>query len=253
MEYLHIVQKFLQVKNNRELADILGLTYSKLIYSLRLVKKSNLSKRYIDFEVPKKNGGKRLISAPNKLLLLIQRRLVKILSYIYLPPKCVHGFVKKINNNSRFNKTIISNAKAHVNQKVILNIDLKDFFPSINSKRIFNLFTKPPFNFNKKVAGLITEICIHETLRHLPQGAATSPILSNMICLRMDKKLTKLAKEYRIIYTRYADDITFSSSKENIDDKLLEKICEIIKEEGFEINKQKIRIQKKVCDKRLLV
>lgn len=238
------VQQFLAVKNSRELASVIGINYSSLIFSLGFLKSVKVYPRYVDFQIPKKNGELRKISAPNKSLLFAQRNLVILLSAIYKTPKAVHGFIKTQSQNQLElrSKSIVSNAKQHKKRNIILNIDLKDFFPSINSRRVFSLFTKQPFYFNKQVAGIITEICVHDLNKNLPQGAATSPIISNMICYRLDKKLTKLSADNNVVYTRYADDLTFSSSKNNIDD-FKAKVIDEIKKEGFEINRQKLRQQ----------
>jgi len=241
------ISEFSKITSSRELAKFLEMKYSSLIYSLRLVNKVKLPPRYIDFQIPKKSGGLRQISAPNRTLLFAQRKLAQVLSQIYKPPKAAHGFIKNWDkqNNSDNNRSIVSNARKHKNKSVVLNVDLKDFFPSINGRRVFSLLTKPPFNFNKQVAGLITEICIHDVNKNLPQGAATSPIISNMICRGLDKKLTNLSAMYRISYSRYADDLTFSSTRQNIDEKFIENVIEIINKEGFEINEKKLRIQSK--------
>ena len=152
-------------------------------------------------------------------------------------------------------RSILTNAQQHLGKKFVLNIDLKDFFGSIHFGRVMGIFLAPPYKCSKEVATVLAQICCHSG--KLPQGAPTSPVVSNMICARMDSQLRLLAKELRCTYTRYADDITFSTTRSNFpkelahviteDDKLKtvigEKLVGIIKDNGFEINESKIRLQ----------
>ena len=160
-----------------------------------------------------------------------------------------HGFTK--------HRSVVTNAKHHVNKNYVFNIDLKDFFPSIHQARIWKRLQYPPFNLkNEKIdiANLIANLVCFQFEKNdinkknfLPQGAPTSPIISNIICERLDRKLFELAKEHNLKYTRYADDMTFSSDhnvyQEN--SEFLQKLHEIIKSENFEINPKKTRLQKR--------
>jgi retron-type reverse transcriptase len=154
---------------------------------------------YHHFAIAKGNGKARLISAPDSNLKHIQRKIARLLGQIYSPRNPVHGFV-----NDRSVKT---NAEAHLRRSFVLNIDLKDFFPSITEKRVYGVLWA--IGVDERVAEILARLCCNNG--HIPQGAPSSPVLSNMICFRMDKRLLALAKATRCIYTRYADDITFSS------------------------------------------
>lgn len=185
----------------------------------------------------------RTISSPTPKLKIIQRRLADTLNLIYDAPDAVHGFIS--------NRSIATNAKQHVKKKLILKMDLKDFFPAITAERIRGLFAKNPFNFKGKVLDALTNLVCHDG--KLPQGAPTSPILSNMICYRMDKALMQLARKNKLKYTRYADDLVFSSTmrsafsalvnySDNGDFAINERLNGIIKSNGFSINNKKTGI-----------
>lgn len=198
-------------------------------------------KSYHDFEIHKKNGSKRKISAPTKNLKLIQLKLKEVLEGDYRPKRCVHGFVA--------NKDIKSNALFHKRARVLLNVDLENFFPSINFARVYGLFRAKPFNFNSKVAATLANICCYE--KKLPQGAPTSPIISNLICQKLDSNLIKLASQHGLVYTRYADDLSFSGTRSIKIDLELDKnegntfykaVEKSINANGFKLNPKKSRV-----------
>jgi RNA-directed DNA polymerase len=157
------------------------------------------SKMYNVFSIPKGNGKLRTIYAPDDRLKHLQSKLALLLNQLYRVRNPVHGFVEK--------KSVKTNATAHLNRKYVLNIDLQDFFPSITEKRIVGVLKS--VGINSRVSEIVARICCYE--HYLPQGSPASPILSNMICFRLDKELLAFSKKSRCIYTRYADDITFSS------------------------------------------
>lgn len=241
-----MITKLTDIKTPRELASFLGIEYEKhLVYHIYRVPKE---KRYLNFEIPKRSGGTRKISAPATRLKIIQSLLAEKLQEIYVPQNPAHGFVKS--------KSIITNADQHIARRFILNIDLVNFFGTINFGRVRGMLMAQPYNLPEKVATVISQICCHDNV--LPQGAPTSPIVSNMLCSKMDSDLRKLAKSYGCRYTRYADDITFSTNKStfpraiahfNISDKhgrtivIGTELQEIIKKNGFEINESKTRLQ----------
>lgn len=241
-----IKEDFLNIKNLGDLASVLEVKTGHLYYWLNV---QDIKEKYKYFELTKKNGTKRKIYAPKKSLKLIQKKLNFILTLFYEQKQCVHGFSK--------NKSVITNARSHVAKKTILNIDLEDFFPTINAGRIFGVFRNPPFNFSSRIAKYIAKLCCLDD--YLPQGAPTSPILSNFVCRKLDNDLMKLAKAFRCNYSRYADDITFSTNMREFDEKMIIQTYEddilcykagtalklIIKLNGFEINKDKIRINTK--------
>jgi RNA-directed DNA polymerase len=188
---------------------------------------------YKSYFIPKKKSGIRRIDAPIYTLKNVQRKIQCLLELFYEPKDAIHGFVK--------NRSIISNAECHVGKKSLLNIDVRDFFPSIKKNRVQAVLELPPFKFNPIIAHAISGICTYYDA--LPQGAPTSPILSNIICQRLDRKLVQFAREERLYYTRYADDLSFSSYRSNLNlESLTIKITQILKKEGFLANENKIRL-----------
>ncbi|MCL2651480.1 MAG: reverse transcriptase family protein [Candidatus Azobacteroides sp.] len=196
---------------------------------------------YEHYVIKKKRGGERHIFAPEKQLKQIQKRLNYFLQayYLWIKPNEVHGFV--INPHYLENPcNIVANAKIHTGKKYVLNIDLKDFFPSIPAKRIKNLFTSPYFNYDEQMAIALTLLTTYEA--KLPTGAPTSPVLSNFVCLELDAGLRIFCRENGLQFTRYADDLTFSSDNIISQDTILDIIL-LIRENGFAINEKKLRIQ----------
>jgi RNA-directed DNA polymerase len=239
-------QEFLTLKLPRDIAALLDVSYDRLIYHTYRI--SN-ERKYIEFSIQKKSGKLRTISAPATALKILQRKLSQVLYCVYDPKAAVHGFTPS--------RSILTNAQQHLRKKFVLNIDLHDFFGSIHFGRVRGIFIAPPYNLPQEVATVLAQICCRSG--KLPQGAPTSPVVSNMICSRMDSQLRLLAKELRCTYTRYADDITFSTTLSNFpkdlawiateEDKrktiLGEKLISIIKDNGFEINDSKVRLQYK--------
>ncbi|MBD2016675.1 RNA-directed DNA polymerase [Microcoleus sp. FACHB-53] len=234
------------MKTPRDVAQLLEIPYQRLVYHLYQVP---LEERYLTFELKKKSGGVRIVSAPASALKLIQKKLNQVLQCAYQPKPSVHGFT--------FSKNITTNAKAHTGKRYVLNIDLKDFFPSINFGRVRGMFIAMPYSFSPDIATILAQICCYNN--QLPQGAPSSPIVSNMVCAKLDSQLQQLARKLRCTYTRYADDITFSTTvpkfpKElaylidiNEQQKLVlgDGLLSIIKDNGFQINEKKIRLQSK--------
>ncbi len=211
--------------------------------------------RYKTFSIKKKNGSEREISSPQKRLKLIQKCLNVILECVYNPHVAAHGFICQ--------RSIVTNARVHTGQIYVYNIDLKDFFYSIDQARVWTCLKNPPFNLNEsklEIANLITSLCCEEIeverlndteewvkmIRSvLPQGAPTSPILTNIVSQRLDYQLYKLAKRFNLKYSRYADDITFSSMHHvyKKDSEFISELRNIIKEQNFYINESKVRLQ----------
>ena len=176
------------------LLDYLGLGASELekIWYYR-------GRMYQNFSIAKGPNKVRMINAPDERLKYLQRKLAEKLTELYRPRNPVHGFVAE--------RSVKTNALAHLRRRFVINIDLADFFPTISQKRVEGMLSS--LGIDARVAEIIAHICCNDW--HLPQGAPSSPVLSNMICFRLDKKLLGIAKDTRCIYTRYADDITFSS------------------------------------------
>jgi len=151
---------------------------------------------------------------------------------VYKIKVSVHGFVN--------GKNILTNATNHSNRKVILNIDLKDFFTQIHFGRVRGMLSKKPYNIGIEAATVISQLACYNGV--LPQGAPSSPIITNMICSPLDTQFTKIAFKNNVKYTRYADDLTFSGLNPQVVSKISSRIEDIVNNEGFEINKDKTRI-----------
>lgn len=192
---------------------------------------SNKEKAYTTFKVPKKSGGFREINAPSKKMKFIQRWILDKILYKLNSGNYAHGFIP--------GKTIYTNAKVHVNKDLVLGIDIKDFFPSINFGAVYNVFKTA--GYNPRVSWQLAELCTYHW--KLPQGAPTSPMLANLVALNLDKKISKYCTTRNFGYSRYADDITISGSYELPMHK--ERIIKIINESGFEINNKKVRMLSK--------
>lgn len=182
---------------------------------------------YREFRLRKRSGGFRKIRAPYPSLLEVQQWInEQILSKKKLQ-NCVTGF--------RNNYSILDNARVHCGRKEIVKIDLEDFFPSIGFNRVMSAYIG--FGYTAKVAFLLSRL---STLgNELPQGAATSPALSNIVCQNLDRRFYGLCRGQRLRYTRYADDITISGNE--IEKSVSKIFFEIIESEGFKINKKKYR------------
>ncbi|MCH8490987.1 MAG: retron St85 family RNA-directed DNA polymerase [Oceanicaulis sp.] len=195
------------------------------------------SNHYREFEIPKRSGGKRIISAPFPALLECQRWILRsILTKVELHSSA-HAFTR--------NKSIISNSKIHVGQEHFLKIDLENFFPSISINQVINVFKS--LGYTHKVSFFLASLCCHNDV--LPQGAPTSPALSNIVAKNLDKRLMSFAKKFNLRYTRYADDLGFSGK--SIPVKHIDYITNIIESCGFTVNNKKTVLQQK-CHKRII-
>ena len=182
---------------------------------------------YRTFEIPKRKGGTRQITAPYPALLECQRWInERILAHVPLH-SAAHGF--------RSHRSIVSNARAHIGHQEMLKIDIKDFFPSITIRRVIGVFKY--LGYAQNIAFFLARLCCFRD--HLPQGAATSPQLSNIIFYKSDLRLFHLAKSFDLIYTRYADDLAFSGEK--VPSALGRYVEAILTEEGFSIREDKTK------------
>ena len=190
---------------------------------------------YRAFDISKKNGGIRHIIAPNKQLKYVQWLLNHCLHALYYPMPQAHGFIPK--------RSIVTNAIPHCGKKFVYNIDLKDFFPSISFHRVHAVLHKvKQIDIHPKVSNIVANLCCYNGV--LPQGAPTSPTLSNFVCIRLDRKLYELSKNNNFTVTRYADDITISSNQNIFTDPFKEQVERLISDEGFQLNSSKERLQK---------
>ena len=211
---------------------------------------------YKTFFLKKKSGGLREINSPGDQLALVQRSLTKYLNAVYLTDAhpAVFSFIQKplFNQQSenifshehsffRFPRNIIGNAKKHLGKKMLLNLDLTDFFGSCSANRVRQVFLRAPFYFEMELATALALITTYH--KKLPAGASSSPVLTNFILLGLDKQLNELSISNKITYSRYADDLSFSAHK-NISAKTIQDIRNIIAGNGFSINFKKFRIQK---------
>lgn len=180
--------------NETALFEYLGLS-AKEFNKIRWYR----SRMYRNFSIAKGSTKTRLISAPDRRLKHLQRRIAAVLDRLYRVRRPVHGFVTS--------RSVKTNAESHLRRKFLINLDIQEFFPTISEQRVKGLLEA--LGIDARVCDIVATLCCNAG--HLPQGAPTSPVLSNMICFRMDKQLMALANELRCIYTRYADDITLSS------------------------------------------
>lgn len=249
---LLVAQSFMQVETIADLAKLMNEVWSFLCggkcmpIPLREITYFGNYKlvhdAYRTFFIPKKNGKTREIQAPNPALRRLQVCLNFIFSSIFVPNSSACGFV--------LGKHVGDAARPHIRMPYVFHIDLEDFFPSISLYRIKACLTLPPFNLSdekEKIAYCIANICCisREGRAFLPQGAPTSPILSNVVCQRLDRKLKGLAKRFGAQYSRYADDITFSSYINVFQEggEFREELNRIIYSQKFAIQSSKTRLE----------
>ena len=230
------------------LAKAMGISISLLRF-LAFDRRTSRTTHYTRFAVRKKTGGERTISAPMPRLKRAQRWILdNLLAPIELSD-CAHGF--------RPNRSIVTNAEPHVGARVVINMDLEDFFPTVGFPRIRGVFRK--LGFSESVATVLALICSESEVseveidemnyfvargeRFLPQGAPTSPAITNLICRGMDARLAANAEKLGFTYTRYADDLTFSSHDEKADvGKMIRRVNYIAGQEDFRVHPNKTRV-----------
>lgn len=183
---------------------------------------------YREFKIKKRNGGYREIRAPYPSLLYVQNWIYREILQKCKVNATAHGFVKK--------RSILTNANVHKGQTCLLKMDLKDFFPSIPINWVVQVFKD--IGYTNDVAFYLASICCLEEA--LPQGAPTSPMLSNIVASHMDKRLYKLCQKYQYKYTRYADDIAISG--QYISPSFIEIVSSVVEDCGFVVNKNKTRL-----------
>lgn len=232
----------------KDLADALGLDVGQLRW-LTFHEEATERPHYVYFQVPKRSGGMRKLSAPHRKLAACQKWILHNVLEKLPPTSVAHGFVK--------GRSTVTHASGHVGKAVVVNLDLEDFFPTITFPRVRGLFQR--VGYSPAVAtllALLTTECPRTEVtydgvryfvatgdRALPQGACTSPAISNLVSTRLDKRLDGYASASGLRYTRYADDLTFSAS--TLDAKLigrvLARVRHLVEEEGFRINVKKGR------------
>ncbi|MGK9173291.1 reverse transcriptase family protein [Yokenella regensburgei] len=237
--------------DSQALASAMGITLNELRF---LCFQKNVSRinHYRRFTLAKKSGGERLISAPMPRMKRAQYWILdNILNRVTLHD-AAHGFVN--------GRNILSNALPHVNQAIVVNLDMENFFPTVNYRRVRGMFRQLGYagQLATELALLTTEPEVEQVMldgetwyvqednRLLPQGAPTSPAISNIICRRLDSRLQAMARKLGFVYTRYADDMTFSSAQSTANvQQLLWRCRQIVKDEGFTLHPAKTRVMRK--------
>ncbi len=238
------------IADAQALANILGLSMSRLRW-LVYNREVDTGCHYHFWTVPKRDGGKRLISAPKPDLKAAQTWIARHITEHLPVHGAAHGFVP--------GRSTVTNASAHAGAAVVFKFDIRDFYPSVTTNRVKGLIRKA--GYGEQVATLIALLCTEfprEELvlrgeryyvatgpRGLPQGAPTSPSITNALCMRLDCRLHGLAKSIGLRYTRYADDLTFSWHGDGAEApvmRLKHGVGKIVADEGFEIKHSKTRI-----------
>jgi len=231
-----------------DLAALLGIPLARLRW-LTFHRGAVTLVHYHRYSIPKKTGGVRAISAPKPSLAKVQRWILQNLLDRLAAGPHAHGFV--------VGRSIVTNATPHVGKRVVVNLDLKDFFPTVTFPRVKGLFKK--LGYSESVAACIALLCTEPPrvpvvldgktyrvavgARVLPQGACTSPAITNLLCTRLDRRIAALAKKLGFTYTRYADDLTLSTQEGHIG-TVLKTVRKILADEGFIENPKKTHIMR---------
>ncbi|MCE9668589.1 reverse transcriptase family protein [Myxococcus stipitatus] len=242
------------------LAKALGLSVSKLRW-FAFHREVDTGSHYLTWSIPKRDGGSRTITSPKPELKEAQRWVLANVVERLPVHGAAHGFVA--------GRSILTNALAHQGADVVVKVDLKDFFPSVTWRRVKGLLRKGglPENTSTLLALLATEapretvqfrgktLHVAKGPRALPQGAPTSPGITNALCLKLDKRLSALSKRLGFTYTRYADDLTFSWTKAKAPKArraqgapvavLLARVKDVVESEGFRLHPDKTRVARK--------
>jgi retron-type reverse transcriptase len=201
------------------IAGLLGYTASGLSFILY---KKAAALKYTKFEIPKRGGGTRQISAPSSDLKLLQRRVADLLQNCAELIRVANGRDDQISHGFKRKRSIITNAKVHRNRRYVFNLDLKDFFGHINFGRVRGFFIKDrDFSLHPDVATILAQIACYENA--LPQGSPCSPVISNLVAHILDIHLVQLAANAGCSYSRYADDLTFSTNKRSFPPAIAER------------------------------
>lgn len=256
MEKTEIIEQVKKMKTAKDLASLLDGIKQDVFGSVRYGISENMlkhfasdsiaPKRFRTFHIHKKSGGLREIKAPCRQLDVILTCVNEMLKAVYRPSDAAMGFTS--------GRSVLDNAQVHVGHNYVFNIDLKDFFPSIPQARVWKRLQLPPFNFMQEVANVLAGLCCSfdktANANVLPQGSPASPLLTNAICDKLDRRMNGVAKRFGLHYSRYADDMTFSSMHNVYQEggAFRTEIQRIISEQGFRMNESKTRIRK--ADKR---
>jgi hypothetical protein len=237
----------------QQLAEALGVSVARLRW-LAFNRDAATCIHYRRFVIPKRGGGERAIWAPMPAIKAAQHWILRSIAERLPVHGAAHGFIP--------GRSTLTNAAMHTGARVLLKVDIKDFFPSVTLQRVKGVFRRA--GYRDRIATLLALLCTESpreevTLegkkyfvslgpRCLPQGAPTSPALTNALCLRLDRRLTGLALALGWRYTRYADDLTFSLPEDHKGKPrmgtLLGSVRRIVEAEGFELNPEKTRVHR---------
>ena len=238
---------FLFIMNNyrearQSVSKLIGIELRKLTYILYEKKTHSF---YSTFIIPKKNGGNRKIYAPDDELKLVQKKLANKLHSIHAQYLEDNNIKSVISHGFEKDKNIISNAYIHKNKRFVLNVDISNFFDSFHFGRVKGFFIKnKAFNFSDEESTILAQLVCYNG--KLPQGAPTSPLIANLIFNIADLQILKLARAYKLNYTRYADDLSFSTNIITFGSAyslFLEELSSILIKNGFKLNEDKTRLQ----------
>ena len=203
---------------------------------------ANVERHYNEYKIRKKAGGDRPIEAPDYMLKDIQRWIyLNILCKDTSIKDCVHGFIPKSMNKDKV-RGVLTNAAPHAGHDWLINIDLKNFFHTVKLDKVKDYFSS--LGYEDEVVKTLTALCTYKS--RLPQGAPTSPMLSNIIASTMDVMMLKYCNKRGIVYTRYADDLTFSANSD-VEVPPIEDIYKIVYLNGFKVNRMKTKVRYKGC------
>lgn len=233
--FLGFLYRYAQTMASRRLPVIFSVTHlaKKLGISERQLRWISRNQRrcYHLFSIPKADGRTRLIAEPTDRLRTFQRWIHANVLYAAKPHKYATAFIA--------GKSTLDNASVHAGRGCVVRIDLEDFFPSIEYRDVRKVFEQLGYPY--QVAGLLANLCTLDG--RLPQGAHTSPTISNLVCINMDRRFAALARRLKFRYSRYADDMVFSSNHPHFT-SLIPFIREVIREEGFVINEKKLLVMR---------
>lgn len=247
------IESLKKATNLHSLAHLLGYKPQSLSYILYKMPKNA---KYTSFDIIKKSGGKRKIKAPTDKLKKLQRHLATLLNECYDEIYGVTSPKRSLSHGYRSRHSIITNALRHKNKRFVFNIDIENFFPSINFGRVRGFFiSNKDFQLSKDVATIIAQIACFEN--ELPQGSPCSPVISNFIGHIIDTRMVKIAQKAKCDYTRYVDDITFSTNQKEfpkliasvVDEdnwKLGKAVERVITKSGFSVNSEKVSMNYKI-------
>ncbi|MEZ8222498.1 retron St85 family RNA-directed DNA polymerase [Vibrio splendidus] len=213
------------LKNIQDLASEVRLSEDKMRYLAY-----RTEHLYRTYEIVQSNGKKRQISQPNRELKAVQAWILRNILDKLATSEHSKGFDT--------GTSILENALPHQGANYLLSVDIKDFFPNIPAKKIYNIFNS--VGYNKNVSSILTNLCVFQ--HWLPQGAPTSPKLANLVCAKLDARIHGYTGPRGITYTRYADDITLSAQTISKIEKARDFIGTIIFDEGFKVNRNKTKL-----------